>query len=137
MWKYGKTSLARLKTCHGDLGMLFTYAIAHKDCPCDVAIVCGSRGEAEQMAAYNSVPKRSNARYGESPHNFTQSRAVDVAPYENGGIPWNDEALFKKLSGHIKKCAAELGVLIKWGGDFKSIKDMPHYELLNWKNLES
>lgn len=51
--------------------------------------------------------------------------AVDLAPYP---IDWNDFARFKALGALVKQAAAQVGVNLTWGGDWKK-PDMPHYEL--------
>jgi peptidoglycan L-alanyl-D-glutamate endopeptidase CwlK len=54
--------------------------------------------------------------------------AVDVVCYVNGKVRW-DWPLYEKLSETVKECARELEVPITWGGDWKSLRDGPHYEL--------
>lgn len=46
-YRYGKTSKARLATCHPEIQRLFTSLINDYD----VSIICGHRTEAEQNAA--------------------------------------------------------------------------------------
>lgn len=54
--------------------------------------------------------------------------AVDVSP-----VPYatykDDIPRHKKMAEAVKKAAEELGVSIVWGGDWKSSKDYPHFEL--------
>jgi len=133
-YRLSKTSFSRLETCHRDLVLLVEYAINHEDCPCDFTVVCGVRGRAAQEEAFNQG--NSKAKFGKSPHNFSPSYAVDLSPYVGGGIAWTDTDLFRKLADHMKACAKELGILITWGGDFKSIVDMPHYELTYWRDMK-
>ncbi len=57
--------------------------------------------------------------------------AVDVAPYVGGTIRW-DWPLYHQLALIIKKAAADEGVQVTWGGDWRSFKDGPHWEL-PWK----
>lgn len=60
--------------------------------------------------------------------------AVDLAPLIGGAIPWNEWARFKELADVVKACAAELGVPVEWGGDWKTLKDGPHFQLpRGWK----
>ena len=58
--------------------------------------------------------------------------AVDLAAWMvvggKGQVRW-DWPLYAKLAGAMKDAAAELGVSIVWGGDWKSFKDGPHFEL--------
>ena len=62
-----------------------------------------------------------------SNHNYSPSRAVDIVPYP---IDWNDLGRFKELSEVVKKAMQTVGITIAWGGDWKSFKDYPHYELI-------
>lgn len=60
--------------------------------------------------------------------------AVDLAPLVGGAIPWNNWEEFRRLADVVKACAAELGTPVEWGGDWKSLKDGPHFQLLRgWK----
>lgn len=54
--------------------------------------------------------------------------AVDLAPYIGGQIRW-DWPPFHKIAAAVKSAASELGVAIVWGGDWKTFKDGPHFEL--------
>ena len=54
------------------------------------------------------------------------SEAADIAPYP---INWQDLNRFRKLSEHILKKANQLGIPITWGGNWKTLVDMPHYEI--------
>ncbi|WP_180297020.1 M15 family metallopeptidase [Snodgrassella alvi] len=53
-------------------------------------------------------------------------RAIDLIPYP---IDWNDLKKFHLIAAAMKQAAAELGVRIMWGGDWKSSKDYPHFEI--------
>lgn len=55
-------------------------------------------------------------------------RAVDLAVVVDGGIRW-DWPLYTALGKLIKDTAKELNVPITWGGDWKTLKDGPHFEL--------
>lgn len=99
----------------------------------DFIVVCGNRDEVMQEDAFKRGV--SKARYGESPHNYFPSYAVDLAPWKQG-INWKDLNAFRDLAVRFKRIAEEEGIDITWGGDFKgSFKDLPHYELTNWKSL--
>lgn len=54
--------------------------------------------------------------------------AVDLAPYVSGRIRW-DWPLFYPIAEAMKRAAQELGVPIRWGGDWVTFKDGPHFEL--------
>ena len=54
--------------------------------------------------------------------------AVDIAPYP---IEWGNVERFKELAEHINKTAQKLRVVLRWGGDWKTFKDYPHWEIKN------
>lgn len=54
--------------------------------------------------------------------------AVDLAAKVGGTVRW-DWPLYSQLAGAMKNAALELSVHITWGGDWKSFKDGPHFEL--------
>lgn len=61
-----------------------------------------------------------------------RGHAVDIAPYP---ISWSlsqaNISRFATVATAMKAAAAELGIAIGWGGDWKTKKDRPHFELLN------
>lgn len=56
-------------------------------------------------------------------------RAVDVVAYVDGKVSWDKEH-YITISKAFKQAAKELNVTIRWGGDFKSFFDGPHFELV-------
>lgn len=132
-YRFSSRSTERLETCHPDLVLLMNEALADPECPSDMSILCGYRGEEEQNAAFESGA--SQLRYPQSRHNRSPSLAVDMAPYV-GGITW-DWDYYNPLAAHIKKVWARLsenGQLsgdyrLQWGGDWTSFQDGPHWEL--------
>lgn len=54
--------------------------------------------------------------------------AVDLAPIVDGEVTWKWPAFFP-MAGHMKAAAKELGVPVVWGGDWRTFKDGPHFEL--------
>lgn len=57
--------------------------------------------------------------------------AVDLGAFVYGEVRW-DWPLYYKIADAMKRAAKELDVPIEWGGDWKSFKDGPHYQL-PWK----
>jgi len=53
-------------------------------------------------------------------------QAVDIVPLP---VDWKNPKPFGVVAEAMKKAAAELGVKITWGGDWKSFKDLPHYQI--------
>ncbi|MFN8993683.1 MAG: M15 family metallopeptidase [Pseudomonadota bacterium] len=54
--------------------------------------------------------------------------AVDIAPVIAGKISWDWPAYYP-LAKAIKAAAAAEGVALTWGGDWRTFKDGPHWEL--------
>jgi peptidoglycan L-alanyl-D-glutamate endopeptidase CwlK len=54
--------------------------------------------------------------------------AVDIAPLEEGRVSWS-WPLYYPLAKIMKQAAKELNVPLEWGGDWKSFKDGPHWQL--------
>ena len=54
--------------------------------------------------------------------------AVDIAAEVAGKVRW-DWPLYRNLAVVFKEAAKIEGVPIEWGGDWKSFKDGPHYQL--------
>lgn len=90
----------------------------------DVRITTGFRSwdESDRLYAQGRTlpgPIVSNARGGDSYHNW--GLAFDAAPFVNNQIS-NDQSLYI-LMGHLGE---QVG--LEWGGTFKSIVDLPHYQ---------
>jgi len=140
MYSFGAKSKERFAQCHPKLQVVLTQAIKHVD----FSITCATRDEAAQMKAYNSVPKLTRAKYGQSPHNFAMSRAVDIVPYP---VDWTDMQRFCYLGGLMKGIASANGIHLTWGYDWnnngvlgkddsaESLMDAPHFELTNWREM--
>ncbi|MEM5429408.1 M15 family metallopeptidase [Cupriavidus oxalaticus] len=54
--------------------------------------------------------------------------AVDLAAVVDGEVRW-DWPLYYKIAAAMKQAATETGVAIVWGGDWRTFKDGPHFEL--------
>ena len=138
---FGRRSEQRLITCHESLRLLFRTVVQARDC----AIVCGRRGRDEQERAFDQG--LSQLHYPDSNHNAEEpelSRAVDVAPWIAGGIPWRDGKAFIYFAGYVSRVADELGIPVRWGGDWdgdlalddQRLNDYPHFELVRgWEPL--
>jgi peptidoglycan L-alanyl-D-glutamate endopeptidase CwlK len=94
----------------------------------DFTILDAQRGRAEQERAFHE--HKSNAHFGQSAHNYVPAVAMDLAPYP---IDFNDIKRFQALHSIIMPIAARLKIPLDWGGDWKTLKDMPHFELSPWR----
>ena len=105
-----------------------------KEAGIDILIYETYRSHKEQDANYAKGRTKAghiitNAKGGQSKHNCVDiegnpaSHAFDAVPMKGKTCQWNDISSYEKMAVIGK----ELG--LKWGGDFKSIKDKPHFEL--------
>lgn len=134
MANFGKTSAARLATCHPDLQRLFNEVVKNYDC----SILQGIRSKEEQDEYFRTG--RSKVQYPNSKHNSNPSMAVDVAPYFKTAphIRWEDKEAFYLFAGYIFGIAAQLGIKLRWGGNWdmddelhdQTFMDLPHFELV-------
>lgn len=54
-------------------------------------------------------------------------KAIDFIPYPFKG--WDDTESFKKVGKELKYCADFLGIANSYGGNWKSFKDYPHFQI--------
>jgi peptidoglycan L-alanyl-D-glutamate endopeptidase CwlK len=57
-------------------------------------------------------------------------RAIDVAALIDGEISWEFRH-YRRIAAAFKRASKELGIGVRWGGDWKNLKDGPHFELTN------
>lgn len=113
-------SLSKLNGVHPDLIAVVKRAIEIADV--DFAVIEGKRTKAAQLVLYKSGASQTmNSRH-------LTGHAVDLAAYVNGKIRW-DWPLYTKIANAVKKAAKELNIPVEWGGDWKSFKDGPHFQL--------
>lgn len=95
----------------------------------DFTVVCGYRNEKDQNEAYQNG--FSQLKFPNSKHNKSPSQAVDIAPYNatTKKIDWDNNNAFILLSHIMKEIAFDMGIRIRWGGDWEW-KDMGHWELI-------
>lgn len=55
-------------------------------------------------------------------------RAVDLAATVMGEVRW-DWPLYEVLAGLMKQAAREQGFILTWGGDWRTFKDGPHFQI--------
>ena len=129
MPRFGTSSKKNLSSCDMRLQRLFEAVVKDFDC----SVICGHRNKAEQRRAYQEG--KSKLDWPRSNHNTFPSVAVDVVPYP---VDWNDTRAFYFLAGMIKAKAKEMGLNVRWGGDWdgdgffkdQTFHDLPHWELL-------
>lgn len=124
-------SLTRLIGVHPDLVAVVKLTIQRT--PVDFTVVEGMRTLTRQRANVAKGVSLTMDSY-HLPQADGLAHAVDLAPLVNKVIPWNNWQAFADLAQVVKACAAELGVPVEWGGDWKTLKDGPHFQIpRDWK----
>lgn len=119
MFKLSQRSIDRLKGVHPDLVSVVKLAIERSDV--DFMVTEGLRSKERQKELVAAgASKTMNSRH-------ITGHAVDLAAYVNG-IRW-DWPLYEKIAKAMKHAAYELNIKIEWGGDWKSFKDGPHFQI--------
>jgi peptidoglycan L-alanyl-D-glutamate endopeptidase CwlK len=119
----GARSLARLEGVHPDLVRVVKRAAAMSDL--DFTVLEGLRTLDRQRQLFaQKATKTMNSRH-------LTGHAVDLAPMLGGKVSW-DWPLYHRLAKTVKAAAAAEKVPITWGGDWRTFKDGPHWEL-PWK----
>jgi peptidoglycan L-alanyl-D-glutamate endopeptidase CwlK len=85
-----------------------------------VRVSQGFRSFAEQDQLFKKRPKVTNARGGQSMHNY--GLAVDFVFIVNDKVSW-DEKLYKNIGRWAEKVGLE------WGGSWTRFVDLPHVQL--------
>lgn len=134
--RFGKRSKTNLCTCDIQLQLLFNNVVEQFDC----SIIQGRRSKAQQNKYF--AEGKSKVRWPNSKHNVLNptdlSRAVDVAPYINGKISWDNNQCYY-FAGYVMRVADELGIKIRWGGSWdmdrdvndQTFQDLTHFEIVN------
>ncbi|CZF79700.1 M15 family metallopeptidase [Grimontia marina] len=119
-YQFGKRSLKRLSPLHPDLIKVMKRAI--EITAVDFTVLEGRRTIERQktlLAQGASTTMRSRHLTG---------HAVDLGAYVDGRVDWS-WPLYHKIAEAVKQAAAELDIPIEWGGDWKTFKDGPHFQL--------
>ncbi|MNU73350.1 Peptidoglycan L-alanyl-D-glutamate endopeptidase CwlK precursor [compost metagenome] len=115
-----KRSRARLVGVHPDLVAVVERAIQITGV--DFMVTEGLRSVTRQKELFAAKATRTmNSRH-------LTGHAVDVAALVGGQVRW-DWPLYSRVAAAFKQAALERGTPIIWGGDWKSLKDGPHFEL--------
>lgn len=120
---FEKLSKRRLQGVHPDLTDVVHKAIESLDVP--VLVVEGKRTKARQrQLVRKGASQTMNSRH-------LTGHAVDLVAVDGRKLLWG-RPYYQSISAAMKSAAEELNVDIDWGGDWRSFKDTPHYQL-NWK----
>ena len=117
MYKLGQRSLQNLSGVHPDLVAVVKRAIEITEQ--DFSVIEGVRNiDRQRQLVKSGASQTMNSRH-------LTGHAVDIAPYP---LSW-DWPKFYPIEDAMKKAAEELEVDLEWGGDWRSFKDGPHWQL--------
>jgi len=123
-YRLGLRSLNNLRGVHPDLVAVVKKAITITTV--DFTVIEGLRTQARQKQLYlKGATKTMRSRH-------LDGHAVDIVPYVDGKIRW-DWPLFYPVADAMKAAALQVEVPVEWGGDWRSFKDGPHWQL-PWGN---
>ena len=116
---------SKLLNVHPDLCRL-AVAVGHRR---DVQVITGARSlDAERVAIGAGLSDLAHPE--DSRHVLTSARtlatALDLAPVP---VVWSDIPAFVSLATVVLSCASELGIQVRWGGDWQHLRDFDHFEL--------
>jgi peptidoglycan L-alanyl-D-glutamate endopeptidase CwlK len=118
-------SLTKLDGAHPDLVRVIKRAAALSSIDFTVLEVLRTPARQKELVR-TGASKTMNSRH--LPGADGKSRAVDIAPLDGGQVSWAWPTYFK-LAPIIKQAAKDEGVPIEWGGDWRTFKDGPHWQL--------
>lgn len=117
---FSQRSERNMKGVHPDLERVVRLAITLTEV--DFVVVEGLRTiEKQREYVASGASQTLNSRH-------LTGHAVDLMAYVGGAGRW-DLPLYHKIADAMKLAASQLGVPIVWGGDWKTFKDGPHFEL--------
>lgn len=119
-FKLSKRSEQNLIDVHPDLIKIVHYAL--KISTVDFGIIEGLRSISRQKELFTSGASQTfNSRH-------LSGHAIDIVVYIDGKVSWEWQ-YYEQLANTMKSAAKELKIPIEWGGDWKSLKDGPHFQL--------
>ena len=125
--RLGKRSRERLVGVHPDLIIVLATAIQRTDI--DFTVLEGVRTlERQKQLVASGASKTMKSRH-------LTGHAVDIAPLVDGEVRW-DWPLYDKLAVIVKQAAKDCGITLEWGGDWRTFKDGPHWQL-PWRTHKS
>lgn len=120
MFTLSPRSYKRLEGVHPDLVRVVERAIAITEV--DFVVLEGLRTKERQAQLLKAGASRTmNSRH-------ITGHAVDLGAWVGKEVRW-DWPLYHKIAAAMKQSATELIVPIVWGGDWRTFKDGPHFEL--------
>lgn len=119
-FRLSQKSLDRLSGVHPDLVAVVKRALEISEV--DFAVFEGVRSKTRQAQLFKEkATKTMNSRH-------ITGHAVDLWAWVDGEVRW-DWPLYHQIAKAMKAAATELNIPIEWGGDWRTFKDGPHFQL--------
>lgn len=125
MFQLGPRSKMRLNGVHPDLVKVVERAI--QITTVDFTVLEGVRDPQRQRKLVDSGASQTmNSRHIPGADGF--GKAVDLGAWVDDQVDWS-WPLYHKIADAMKEAARQIKVPIEWGGDWKTFKDGPHFQL--------
>lgn len=119
-FKFSQRSENNLKGVNADLVKIVRRALQLS--PVDFGITEGLRTvERQRQLVAAGKSQTMNSRH-------ISGHAVDVFAYPTSAGSW-EWKYYEQIATAFKQAAKELNIPVEWGGDWKTLKDGPHFQL--------
>lgn len=119
-FKFSQRSENNLRDVHPDLVKVVWLALELS--PVDFGITEGLRTvERQKQLVAEGKSQTMNSRH-------ISGHAVDVFAYPTPAGSW-DWQYYQQISQAFKQAGKNLSIPVEWGGDWKTLKDGPHFQL--------
>lgn len=119
-FRFSKRSIERMKGLHPDLVRVVHRALEKSNI--DFTVLEGLRTvERQRQLVASGASTTMNSRH-------LTGHAIDLGAYVGGEVRW-DWPLYHQIAVAMKNAAKELAIPLEWGGDWKTFKDGPHFQL--------
>lgn len=136
-WQFSRRSRQALLGVHPDLVLVVSRGLQYS--PIDFAVTEGLRSMKRQRdLVAKGWSQTLRSKHLKQPDGF--GHAIDVMAVgdldADGDIDSQDKSItwvrhhYARIAEAMKRASAELQIPIRWGGDFKSFFDGPHFELV-------
>lgn len=120
MWKLSSRSLDSLKGVRPELSIIVGIALVES--PYDFVVTEGVRTKERQEILVNTGKSRTmNSKH-------LTGDAIDIAVIVDGDVTW-DMRYYEPVAKTFLDIADRLGFNLEWGGNWKTFKDGPHFQI--------
>lgn len=125
---FGKRSRKNLEHVHPDLILLAARALQLSSIDFGITEGCRTLERQQHLIdiGASSLKKPENSRH--VPGKDGLAKAIDVVAYDDGEVSWA-WPLYHQIYDAFCKASEELDIPFEWGGNWKSFKDGPHFQL--------